>query len=342
MEENTIVEKRIVLLLLLSLALSLWAEDSPVRAELVACVETAAVGGKITAPNVEDAELRRILSTVQIAADMTALASSTADKVLVLHDDSDWGTGGPCWFEKSAAWRTYGYKRSDGSFMYPIPDQALLAESNAPKEQLLDILNTWMENLNVHHGASYNNDLFSTQCTRDGDNLFEIDCSAFVSAILLGITYDNSRYVLGESADNIEKPFMGNYLGPSKSQYMPKGGLNASEMAMWFAQQKRLYELPLDQEKVRDTLQFGDIIFGSNSSSASRAYYNIEHVMFVLGVSGHYVITAESVSSVNPLEQQNLRAHYHVLTCDPSAGTGSIGPDKYFRVFARPDYQNLV
>lgn len=279
------------------------------------------------------------LGGVEIVADMTALAASTADRVLVLKDDSNWGTGGPCWFQKSATWTTYAYARSDGSNVYPVPDQGQLQPSSAPKEQLLNVLYTWIGNLALHHGETYNNDLFSTNCAKDSDDLFEMDCSAFVSAVLLGITYENSRYVLGENADNIELQYMSNHMGPSQSSYMPKGGLQASEIAMFFAQKKRLFTIPLDAKKARDTLQFGDILFNSNEVESPTSFYGIRHVRFVLGVSGEYVITAESTNSVGNHEQQNLQITYSPLTVGDS---GTIGPNGYLRVFARPDYRRLL
>ena len=271
------------------------------------------------------------LDGIQIVANMAGLAASTADRVLVLHDDSDWGTGGPCWFEKSAAWSTYGYQRSDNSYVFPVPNQAPLPQANAPREQLVDIMQTWIGNPDMHHGSSYSNDLFSTNCAKDESNLFEMDCSAYVNAVLLGITYANSRYVLGESADNKEMQYMSDHIGPSKSEYMPKGGLQTSELAMWFAQHGRLFDLPTDTKTARDTLQFGDILFGSSDTNRPSAYYNIEHCMFVLGTNSDYVVVTESVSVTGSFEQQNLKISFYDLST-------LIGPDKYFRVFARPKY----
>lgn len=271
------------------------------------------------------------LDGIQIVSDMTGLADSTADRVLVLHDDSSWGTGGPCWFEKSATWSTYGYQRSDNSYVFPVPNQAPLPEAHAPREQLVDIMQTWIGNPDMHHGSSFNNDLFSANCARDESNLFEMDCSAYVNAVLLGITYANSRYALGASADNKEMQYMSDYIGPSKSEYMPKGGLQTSELAMWFAQHGRLFDLPTDTKTARDTLQFGDIIFGSSDTNRPSAYYNIEHCMFVLGTNSNYVVVTESVSVTGSFEQQNLKISFYDLST-------LIGPDKYLRVFARPKY----
>lgn len=290
---------------------------------------TTTVGGEL-------ATIESRLDGIQIVSDRAGLADSTADKVLVLHDDSDWGTGGPCWFEKSATWSTYGYQRSDNSYVFPVPNQAPLPEAHAPREQLVDIMQTWIGNLNLHHGDNnqFDNDLFGPRCERDSSNLFCMDCSAFVCAVLLGIKYSNSRYVLGENADNIEMQYMSDHIGPSKSEYMPKGGLQTSEIAMWFAQHGRLFDIPQEEYKVRDTLKFGDILFGCNSERKPSSYYNIEHCMFVLGTSKDYIVVAESSSAGSLFEPQGLKLAFLQIS-------GTLA-NQYMRVFARPNYHSYI
>lgn len=333
-----------------------WAAGDPITAIKMNNLETgietlnqqqeniiATINSMASGQNASEQNLISTISDTEIVENIAELAATTANKVLVLHDDSDWGTGNSCWFEKSNTWTNYAYARSDGSKVYPMPDQAQLPESHAPREQLMNVLYTWVGNENIHHGAgaaSYNNDLFSATCQKDSDNLFDMDCSAFVNAILLGITYANSRYVLGTNADNVELQYMSNHIGPSQSTYMPKGGLHTSEMAMWFAQQGRLFTLPQDVSKVEDMLQFGDILFVSHGADSPNSFYAINHVAFVLGVSGRRVITAESINwNASPHETNSPMTRMHVLSVGDD---GTIGPDKRLRVFARPDYQKIL
>lgn len=288
----------------------------------IASIEGGGGGGSITG--------------VEIVNTISNLAATTANKVLVLNDDSEWGTGGPCWFEKNNDWSTYTYERINGTYVAPIPNQSAMPEANAPWEQLLNIMYTWVGNLNLHHGdnTQFDNDLFGPRCERDSSNLFCMDCSAFVCAVLLGITYNNSRYVLGASADNIEKQYLSNHVGPSKSTFMPKGGLQTSELAMWFAQHGRLFDIPQSEDKVRDTLKFGDILFGSNSENKPDSYYNIEHCMFVLGTTKNYIVVAESSSGGTSFEPQGIKITFLNI---PGTLTNT-----YLRVFARPKYHNYI
>ena len=276
------------------------------------------------------------ITGVEIVNTISNLAATTANKVLVLNDNSEWGTGGPCWFEKNNDWSTHTYERINGTYVSPIPNQSAMPEANAPWEQLLNIMHTWVGNLNLHHGdkTQFDNDLFGPRCEKDSSNLFCMDCSAFVCAVLLGITYDNSRYVLGANADNIEKQYLSNHIGPSKSSLMPKGGLQTFELAMWFAQHGRLFDIPQSEDKVRDTLKFGDILFGSNSENKPDSYYNIEHCMFVLGTTKNYIVVAESSSAGTLFEPQGIKIAFLNI---PNTLTNT-----YLRVFARPNYQNYI
>ena len=114
----------------------------------------------------------------------------------------------------------------------------------------MSVIKTWVGNSNVKHltaGSIDNNSLFGTTCSQT-DGYWSMDCSAFTSAVLMGITYDNSRCVLGTAKDNIQGDyFVGNAFPPS--QYLParaKGGLSAAETAMWLGEHKRLYSFPED------------------------------------------------------------------------------------------------
>ena len=282
---------------------------------------------------------------IEIVENQAELATSTKTNVLVLHNDSRYGDRGACLFVAQTGVDKYGYHRSsDGKYMTPVPDQDMIATANPPIESLMAVIKTWVGNPNVKHltaGSIDDHSLFGTVCSQT-DGYWSMDCSAFTSAVLMGITYDNSRCVLGTAADNIPGDyFVGNQFPPS--QYLParsKGGLSAAETAMWLAEHKRLYSFPSDPAKAVAQLQFGDIIFGSNSIYP-RYYYHIEHIMFVLGTvpSQNAVIVAESIDlGYAPTYYEQIGAHITPVLLRDS-GTGLVSD--YYQVWGRPDYSHL-
>ena len=106
---------------------------------------------------------------------------------------------------------------------------------------------------------------------------------------------------------------------------------------MWLAEHKRLYSFPEDPDEALAQLQFGDIIFGSNNIYP-RYYYNIEHIMIVLGTvpSQGVVIVAESIDlDYAPTYYEQIGAHIAPLVLRNST-TGKTSD--YCRVWGRPDY----
>lgn len=274
---------------------------------------------------------------LQIVDNCYDIAATTANKVLVLHDDTGWGDGGMTLFENMGSWTNCGYTRNDGTTVMPVPNKLPLPTCVAPRKRLLNIINSWVGNTDCHYGAdtlaSKQKGLFGSSPGLDGDNLYPIDASSFISSILIGITSPNSSYY---NSSNISLGNIGdNYVNDSREKISntlikPNGGLGSSELAMWFAQHGRLFALPANDHQAINMLQFGDILFESSSSAAPYDYYNINHCMFVLGTTTQWpysVITAESASTSGFHEGPGPQIKIH-----------SFANGSNFRVFARPDY----
>lgn len=321
----------------------------PANGNLV--VDTTSGTGKVTIEDIKDYILEDSptpsgdVGDFEVVENQAELATSTANNVLVLHNDSDYGDNGACLFEAKTGVDRYGYERtSDGKYMIPAVSQNVMATANPPVEALMSVIKTWVGNENVKHltvGSIDNHSLFGTTISQT-DGYWSMDCSAFTSAVLMGITYSNSRCVLGNSANNINGDyFVGNQFPPSK--YLParaKGGLSASETAMWLAEHKRLYAFPEDPAEALSQLQFGDIIFGSNDIYP-RYYYAIEHIMIVLGTvpSQGAVIVAEAIDlDYAPTYYEQIGAHIAPLLLRDST-TGKTS--SYYRVWGRPDYSHI-
>lgn len=91
-------------------------------------------------------------------------------------------------------------------------------------------------------------------------------------------------------------------------------------------------------ESIAKTLRFGDIIFGSNASgsSAKKNYFNIEHIMFVLGTMQQaerwYIILAQCTSDPS-LGHEGTVIHIRYAPIYNS--------NTYYKVFARPNYRDF-
>lgn len=289
--------------------------------------------------------------TVKTYAD---LLISTADRVHVLDiSDGPFGIQGDCWFEKAdILWdnsvggysTAYAHRTSDGAVMVACTDQVPPPPPNFPVLSLGDCIGTYYRNADLVYGSK--NTLFSDSAEAI-DGKFQIDCASFVDATLGGITYEHSRYVLGTNKENIYGAYVGdNYL---KASTRPLGSrthsLGAIKQAEWFAQQKRLFKLPLETGDYRDAvhkLRPGDVLFsGAATETGSNPYnpYEIGHVQIVLAVFDNGVVLAAeggggphnldtTASNVCKLETIDLKRQYGRAF-------------KTVRVFARPNYGGL-
>ena len=256
---------------------------------------------------------------VQTSAD---IAATTKDYVLVMDNDSRFAQGGPLLYKKMAV-ASAGYLRDDGSRVCAVPDQGVLEASNPPKDLLMGLIKSYIDNpaLSYEHDV----DLFSE--TPNG----KINCSAFVSAVLQGISYNSSKYVL---SDNLSMDKVIN-AGFSKTNQLIK--LSSFNMAEYFAENKRLFSLKCLENgyESRRKLQFGDILFFTDTQYPDR-YYGIGHVAIVIDASWDYCTIAHVTSqAAGGIVQQNFGTETGCCTLLRLTATQA---DNTFKVFARPDY----
>lgn len=200
------------------------------------------------------------------------LAMTTQDHVLVLHNNSDIGDSGPCWFE-IGPWTDDGYLRDNGSRVFPMLDQSALIASTAPIDSIWGVITSYVENPSLVYGQS--GTMYDDTVTN------KIDCSTFVSAVLDGVPYNCSRYVNGSSGYNRRTVKISDF-GPNR--FVPIGYSPTHRMAQYFAERKWLHKMPI-KNNIGNVLQFGDILFmTTKTSSMMNRFMQIGHCAMVLAV----------------------------------------------------------
>lgn len=298
------------------------AEDS-VTADALAddAVETNTVADNaITGPKLST-DVRDILARIGSSSDITVVptfdeaTATTTEYVLVehdgVHDDGFVGSGGPCLYRCWDGWGVrsidyvwdinQGNPRSNGTYIFPVPDQGELVASNPPMDDICKVIQSYIEQSRpissnpIQTKLRYNNQytLYSEDViipTGTYANSFGMDCSSFVCAVLQGVSFNNSRYNLGDSAENI----MGSYVGPHffptvQKQSGRTNSLKAGKMAEWFAAHKQLFTYEHIGGKPADILKPGDIFFTNLSAEqensdelSDTSYFSIDHVGIVI------------------------------------------------------------
>ena len=132
---------------------------------------------------------------------------------------------------------------------------------------------------------------FNTDCIKDisydgsyqGEK-YQIDCSSFVLAALLGITYNNSRYVLGNEQENLATP--GAFVFDQYAEYnyymqafpsesgADRGRMYANKIAKYFYDRGLLFEISPDFSNVNT----GDLLFWGSGNLNSDFFLGIGHV----------------------------------------------------------------
>lgn len=300
------------------------------------------------------------------------LFETTAEEVTVLKDDSYFGSGGTVTFmvarnlasgEKQTV--DGGYvtdfypflKRKNGDYMVPKPRSGSVG-SPVPAQQIADVIGSYFDHGEIKYGGS--NTTFAVDY--DAEDTPSTDCSSFASMILFGLLYDRSKY-----AGNAENVF-GEYAGmtlPRNPQTKIGGDTgrmcyNAAEMAMYYAQQNRLFYIDYEREHPAAQLQTGDVLFfshdfvytseGGANVDYGRRYLNIDHVGIVLAVypESNTVLLANAGLPLSPRYTQQIKiendapAHNdinisaaQIYDFDTDAKQGAV-------VYARPIYPDLA
>lgn len=221
--------------------------------------------------------------------------------------------------------------RNDGSLLYPMPNNEPLPTPNAPIQRILDVINTYLEaGDNLVYGNTKT--MFSEICTN------EIDCSTFVTALLYGITYENSRYVRGSGLNNI----FGDYLGDTLLYYDSDLGFwrryVTDQMAQFFAILGRLFRVPQNANVACAMLQPGDILFSGLTSGDGGKYYGIIHCAMVIKTypeDGAVLVAqaGDEQSEALIYNNENTVCKTSLIRVNETTTTNGL-----FCVFARPNY----
>ena len=289
-----------------------------------------------------------VIPTFKGADGSVSMAETTSEYVLVEHDDSDIGSGGSCLYKHyegygyiSQADLNFGWKRNDGTFVFPVPDQGQLTANDVPLDDIFATMATYIGNTAVQYTSDGQGTLFSETCSG------KIDCSSFVCAILQGITYANSRYVRGE---NIPGSYIGPHYFPTISvQSGRTHSLKVCKLMEWFAAHKQLFSVP--SERAVDILRPGDVIFSkvdNMSEKASLALFGVGHAAIVVQTYPRdgFALVAQSGSfsaDTSTYPEHNYNIYNMQDIADSGCRLGIIDIQKlvdvgYLKVFARPAY----
>ena len=279
------------------------------------------------------------------------LKSTTKEFVLVLHNNSQFGDGGACLFRVMNHWEN-GCQRNDGTFVFPAPSQADIPDANVPMEVITDLIKSYTR---VEDSLKYGNNFTLFNSKYDNSSIAqdawpemptEIDCSAFVEAILNGISYENSKYVRGYTSgiDNIHPITIS-----KENTYFTESNTIKKKptwlLAEYFGECKRLFYTPTKLTDLQTVLKPGDILFfayrdghvDDPTSVRDQVYFSTGHVAIVLKVhSQGYITIAQgggALSHITNIENSPFvckTATIHVS--NPEEIT------TYIPIFARPRY----
>ena len=258
------------------------------------------------------------------------LLKTTEDRVYVRSlSDGPFGFKNGCMFEVTDAYQSY-IRRDDGTYMKACANQHPLQPSSAPNLALGDCIASYVGRDSLSYGS---NGLFSTNVNN------QIDCSAFVQACLMGVTYENSRYV---KDTNVVGSYVGSNMIDHNDVSSREYGLLTWQLAEWFAEQGRLFEFPDTSEdnyiESLKLLQFGDILFSTSHSYEGRIY-DIDHCMIVLKTfNDGAILVAQGGGAGSPTMSDN-----DLTVCKISLINfrQHHGAGKNYQVFARPAYSKV-
>lgn len=306
------------------------------------------------------------------------LYETTAEEVTVLKDDSYFGSGKQVTFMVARSLSdgtkqeiTGGYeedyypflKRNNGDYMIPKPLHGSVG-SPVPANQIAEVIGSYFNHGEIKYGGT--NTAFSPGFDPEAvteENPATIDCSGFASLVLYAINYACSRY------SGKEENIFGDYAGmtiPRNPRTCIGNGTsnrycyNAAEMAMYYAQQNRLFYIDYEREHPAAQLQTGDVLFfshdfvytseGGANVDYGRRYLNIDHVGIVLAVypESNTVLLANAGLPLSPRYTQQIKiendapAHNdinisaaQIYDFDTDAKQGAV-------VYARPIYPDLA
>lgn len=193
---------------------------------------------------------------------------------------------------------------------------------------LLNLIRTWLNNnSNLVYGGTdvatrymYNEsgNIVPYPISKEGGK-WEIDCSTFVQLLLMGVSYEKSRY--NQNENECSYPYNrylpltddtavwyytygGKFPDPPYpgSEGLGYGRWTASQLCLYFDDRGAVFTINDLSE-----LRIGDILFHvTDNPDNPFAYHNINHVSIYLGDSMSDIILAECVNDENPIKLHNM------------------------------------
>lgn len=267
------------------------------------------------------------------------LAATTADRVLVLNDDSYYGSGQAVWFEKAPNDLTeIDYlQRNNGDYMQPAPRTDAI-DNNVPYNELGKVVASYVNNRNITYGNG------GTPFSLTPD--MHQDCSTFTQCVIQGISFEHSR--LAQNTNDYSD-YVGDNIPKNRASYYDTNrpyGYKVQGLALWMAEQNRLFYLDYTKPHPCTQLKTGDIIFEGNSSTyqyapAEERYLKAGHCAVVLYVypDTDAVLVAQCGNFHHrSLYTQMQGMNYQRNDCKITLIGIDSGSQEAIRVYARPGY----
>lgn len=277
-----------------------------------------------------------------VVQNFAELDGTTADRVIVLNDDGYYGSGDTVAFIKSpnaiAEHDNSAYQRANGDWMMPEPSYDSVTP-NAPMQQIGYVIASYTSRTDLVADQYATTNPFNMDL--EPGSMVGIDCSTFATLVTRGITYSNSRYVAG-NAQMMLGQYAGNNIPRNIKTTRPgidnKEQYNCAEMALFYAEQNRLFYVDYEKEHPVAQLAPGDLLFSSDVEVQPNRYLYLHHVVVVLAVypDSDLMLVAQAGGSGYKMA---------VSASSPTYGAASVGfktltaenIDTY-RVYARPNY----
>lgn len=276
---------------------------------------------------------------------MEATLKAKSRTSFVMSNDGAFGDNGFCVFDTMDNAIRRGYEKDNGDLIYPIPSISAPVWHNIPRREIMSVIKSYTDRTDLLYGdvdkpdgdpKPYN--LFSETPSTDESGNHYANCIAYVGAIVKGIRYGKSRYVLDT---NIDAEYSAYPETPASiDTKFSEGWFSVYEAAQYFAEHKQLFFTDKNTKDAAAQLQFGDLLFTATDSAPFNArYLNMSHVVFVIGViprTNRVIVTQLSSSRVSVFGETN-KPMMDVIAIDSS----NI-------VFARPAYnlpdkdQNII
>ena len=307
-------------------------QDVPVGANITDPTYWAPANTIVEQINAMGLVVSTMLQNWNVVPEFSDLAATTTDQVIVLYDDSYFGSGQTVRFVKAdhPLPQNPELLRDNGDYMMPVP---LYSPPNTavPANAIGEVIGSYLNQPSITAGGT------RTPFHMSVANPDSIDCSSFATLITRGISYENSRFVIDE---NIPSPYAGGNLprNPESLTVSNKMCYNCGEMGLFYAEQNRLFWMDYDLQHPVAQLQTGDLLFNSDIAVQPNRYLYLEHVQVVLAVypESDLVLIAHTGGGIY---NQPIAANtWNECRLSFKRITGTAEDIEKTRVFARPSY----